>query len=87
MGSCAGAGDVPGNVPLNKVTVTLNGEDVTDALRPGHTPGSLEGLGGARSRQEHAEGESERRPRRGAGDRALHLSDAEEARLPSTPKR
>ena len=36
--------NVPGNVPLNSVTVNLNGLDVSAAFRPGQAPGSLVGL-------------------------------------------
>jgi hypothetical protein len=36
--------NVPENVPLNSVTVNLNGLDVTAAFRPGQAPGSLVGL-------------------------------------------
>ena len=36
--------NVPENVPLNSVTVHLNGLDVAAAFRPGQAPGSLVGL-------------------------------------------
>lgn len=36
--------NVPETVPLNSVTVNLNGLDVTAAFRPGQAPGSLVGL-------------------------------------------
>lgn len=32
-----------GNLPLNRIAVTLNGRDVTAAFRPGRTPGTLLG--------------------------------------------
>ncbi len=62
--------NVPGNVPLNRVTVNLNGLDVTAAFRPGQAPASLVGLvEGPGPRREHAEGEGERGRGRQAGAR------------------
>jgi hypothetical protein len=36
--------NVPHNISLKKVHVTLNGQDITGDFRPGHEPGSLLGL-------------------------------------------
>src|SRR6267142_3998005 len=36
--------NVPQNVPLNRVSVTLNGQDITEAFRPSQVPRSLVGL-------------------------------------------
>src|SRR6202035_4855626 len=36
--------NVPLSVPLDAVSVTLNGQDITEAFRPGEAPGSLVGL-------------------------------------------
>jgi len=36
--------NVPQNVPLNRVSVTLNGQDITETFRPGQVPRSLVGL-------------------------------------------
>src|SRR5262245_22245432 len=62
---------VPGTVPLNRVTVSLNDLDVTAAFRPGLAPGSLVGLV-----EGLALGENTLRAKaEGAGDAKLELTN------------